>query len=90
VAARLITGGGNCILLCVDRSTGKTRKAAPHSKTGICSVCLHNLSVKRHMSAPQLSIARRLADTAIHRIDEAKEFPKGYAKLGGRFGGNSK
>lgn len=90
MAARLITGGGDCILKCVDRTTGKTRKCATHSKTGICSVCLSNLSQKRKMSAPQLAIARRLADTAIHRIDEAKEFPKGYARLGGRFSGKRK
>lgn len=90
MAARLITGGGDCILGCVDRSTGKTRKAATHSKTGICAVCLNNLSQKRKLSAPQLAIARRVANTAIHRIEEVREFPKGYARLGGRFGGKRK
>lgn len=84
MAARRLTGGGNCILGCIDRKTGKTRKAALHSKTGICSTCLNNLSQKRHLSAPQLALARGLANTALARIEEVKEFPKGYARLGGR------
>jgi hypothetical protein len=84
VAARRIVGGGDCILGCVDRSTGKTRKAAPHSKTGICATCLHNLSVKRAMSAPKLAIALSIANVTITRIEEAKQYPKGYARLGGR------
>lgn len=84
MAARLLTGGGDCALGCVDRNTGKTRKCATHSKTGICSVCLSNLSQKRKLSAPKLALARKIAETAIHRVDEAKEYPKGYAILGGR------
>jgi hypothetical protein len=84
VASRQITGGGDCILGCVDRKTGKTRKAAPHSKTGICSTCLHNLSTKRALSAPRLAIQLGIAKTSISRIEEVKEYPKGYAKLGGR------
>lgn len=84
MAARLLTGGGDCILGCVDRLTGKTRKCATHSKTGICAVCLSNLSQKRRWSAPKLAIAIRIAETAVHRVEEAKAYPKGYARLGGR------
>lgn len=85
MAFRQVTGGGDCILGCVDRLTGKTRKAAPHSKTGICPVCLHNLSTKRVLSAPRLAIQAAVATTALNRIAEVKEYPKGYAKLGGRY-----
>lgn len=86
MAARKLTGGGDCILACIDRKTGKTRKVATHSKTGICGTCLSNLSQKRKLSASKLALSRKVAETAINRCDEAVAYPKGYAVLGGRYG----
>lgn len=85
MAARKLTGGGDCILGCIDRTTGKTRKVALHSKTGICTTCLNNLSQKRKLSAPQLAVTRKVAQTALNRCEEVRGYPKGYAVLGGRY-----
>lgn len=76
--------GGTCLLGCVDPNTGKPRSVLPHSITGICPTCLNALSRTRHKTAAWRIKRRSAINLGIARLEEVKEYPKGYAAIGGR------
>jgi hypothetical protein len=72
-AAKVIRsiGGGKCALSC-------GRKCATYSKTGICTTCLSWLSKTRNETqAWRERYGQRLLVSAV-RMQEFKDFPKGY------------
>lgn len=68
---------------CTD-SEGKPRYSAPNSKTGLCHVCLSNLSQARKRSHAKQLRYDRATQLRVNRSIEKQRFPNGYAKLGGR------
>lgn len=66
-----ITGGGKCILGC-------GRVCATHTKTGICSTCLSNLSINRRKGTAWMMRYKQKTALRSARTHELELNPKGY------------